>query len=156
MKKILLIITTIMIFSIAACAPKLDTSDTNVTKKGPSMVSDILDEIKDVHPATAGSSLKALYVVSDIMKMSGSNEYINTAMQDYVNSLKKEELINFSDSVNMVYQRFTDIDEDDINSIFTEEGIDIGKKGFNKNDYNYAEKFLNTLSDIAVRDYSND
>ena len=71
-------------------------------------------------------------------------------------NMSKEEKIDFSDSVKTINQRFTDIDENDINGIFYDEGIDLGGKEFNKSDYSYAEKFIDTLFDIAVRDYSND
>ena len=156
MKKILLIILVIIMTSLSACAPKLDTYDSSGNSSDSLMVKNILDEIKDVHPGTAGNSLKSLFVLKDIMSMSGSNEYINTAMQEYVDSMSKEEKIDFSDSVKAINQRFTDIDENDINGIFYDEGIDLGGKEFNKSDYSYAEKFIDTLFDIAVRDYSND
>ena len=156
MKKSFLIILVLIMTLLSACAPKLDTYESSENSSGSLMVKNILDEIKDVHPGTAGNSLKALFVIKDIMNMSGSNEYINTAMQEYVDNMSKEEKINFSDSVESVSQRFTDIDENDINGIFYDEGIDLGGKEFNKSDYSYAEKFIDTLFDIAVRDYSND
>ena len=156
MKKLLLILSVIMVLAISACAPKLDNGTSSNSKGESFMVKDILNEIKDVHPGTAGSSLKALMVLKDIMNMAVSNEYLNTTMQDYVDSMSKEEKIDFADSVTIVYQRFTDIDESDVNALFYDEGIDLGGKEFNKFNYDYTEKFLDTLSDIAVRDYSND
>ena len=156
MKKSLLIFFVLVMISISACAPKLDTTVTNSDSSSSLMVKNILDDIKNVHPGTAGNTLKSLYVIKDIMSMSGSNEYLNTAMQEYVDSMNKEDKIEFANSVNAVSSRFSDIDESDVNSVFTDEGIDLGGKEFNKSDYSYAEKFLDTLSDIAVRDYDND
>ena len=156
MKKVLSIILVLMLVMLSACAPKLNL-EVNTSKKSEShMAKDILDEIKDVHPGTAGNTMKALIVIKDIMKMSGSNEYLNKTMQDYIDSMSKEEKIDFAESISAVSQRFTDIDENDINGIFNDEGIDLGGKEFTKADYEYAENFLNTLSDIGVRDYSND
>ena len=157
MKKISLLIIVVMFLMLNACAPKInintsvDTNNSNST-----MIKDVLDEVKNVHPGTAGNSLKSLIVIKDIMRLSQSNEYIDAAIQKYVNKLNKEELVDFSDSAKLVCQRFTDIDEDDINAIFNDEGIDLEGKEFSKSDYDYADKFLESLSDIAIRDFNND
>lgn len=157
MKRISLLFFTVLLIMLSACAPKINIDTTNDTKNTNStMIKDVLDEVKNVHPGTAGNSLKSLIVIKDIMHLSQSNEYIDAAIQKYVNNLNKEELMDFSDSAKLVCQRFTDIDEDDINALFHDEGIDLEGKEFNKSDYDYADKFLESLSDIAIRDFNND
>lgn len=153
MKKISLILL-IVILAISGCISKKEKVETNSSSS--LMVSDALDSIKGVHPGTAGCSLKAMYAIKDIMALATSNEYANVSMQKYVDNMDKKQKEDFKESVDFVKESFDEVDKNDVKKVFDDQGIDLGSLDVSEMNYDYAKKFLDDLSDLVDRDFSND